>query len=330
MSAMRVGLAGVGIHGGRYAAHLLAEDVPGATLGAISRANVREGSLFALQNNVAYVADPRELATFPGLDAVVVCLPPDLHPDVALACLEAGRPVLVEKPLAPNGAQAARVVAAVEATGTPLMVAHTLRFDPLIVAMRREMAALGAIRMIAASQRFEPTSRGWIDTPGRGGTILNTGVHAFDLLRYLSGAEIVSVRADAARVVTTHTEDEFAAIVRLEPGGLLAVVDNARTTAGRSGRIEIVGERGQLRGDYVHRELILIEGRARRELGPIATAATVAEAMRAFVACLAAGLPMPVTAEDGAAAVRAVDAARASIPTRNGAISPCGNPRRIG
>lgn len=316
---MRFGLAGVGIHGGRYAAHLAAGDVPGVTLAAVSRASAREGSLTALQHNAAYVADPRELATFPGLDAVIVCLPPDLHPDVAIACLEAGRPVLVEKPLAPNGAEAARVVAAVERTGTPLMVAHTLRFDPLVVALRGEIAGLGAIRMIATSQRFEPTTRGWIDTPGRGGTILNTGVHAFDLLRYLSGAEIVSVHAEAARVVTTRTEDEFAAIVRLQPGGILATIDNARTTAGRTGRIEVACERGQVRGDYVHRELAVIVGRTRRELGPIPPAATVAEAMRAFAARLRDGKPMPVTARDGAAAVRAADAAHASIPTRNGA-----------
>jgi len=320
--AMRLGLAGLGVHGGRYASHLLAGDVPDTTLGAISRTNSREGSLFAVQNNVAFVADPRELATFPGLDAVVVCLPPDLHPDVAIACLEAGRPVLVEKPLAPSGAEAARVVAAAERTGTPVMVAQTLRFDPLIVALRRELATLGTLRMLALSQRFEPTSRSWIDTPGRGGAILNTGVHAFDLLRFLTGAEIVSVQANVARVVTTHTEDEFIAIVRLEPGRLLATVDNARTTAARSGRIEVVGERGQLRVDHIHREITRFEGRARRELGTIEAAPTLVLAMRAFVMALRRHAAMPVTVADGAAAVRAVDAAYASIPTRNGALSP--------
>ena len=319
---MRLGLAGLGLHGGRYAAHLLAGDVPGASLGAISRANHLEGALFALQNNAVYVADPRELATLPDLDGVVVCLPPDLHPDVAIACLEAGRPVLVEKPMARNGTEAARVVAAAERTGTPIMIAHTLRFDPLIVALRREVPTLGALRMLAVSQRFEPTSRAWIDTPGRGGVILNTGVHAFDLLRFLTGLEIVSVQADAARVTTSHTEDQFAAIVRLAPGGILAAVDNARTTDSRSGRIEIVGERAQLRADHIHREIVRLEGRTVCDLGPIEAAPTVALAMRAFVGALRGNAPMPVTAVDGAAAVGAVDAAYASIPTRNGAVFP--------
>src|SRR5262245_62498648 len=151
---VRFGLAGIGLHGGRYASHLLAGDVEGAGLRAVSRASAREGALFALRNDVSFVADPRELATLPGLDAVVVCLPPDLHPDVAVACLEAGRPVIVEKPLAPTVEQAERVVEAAERTGTPLLVAQTLRFDPLVIALRREAAALGAIRLVAINQRL--------------------------------------------------------------------------------------------------------------------------------------------------------------------------------
>jgi len=270
-------------------------------LGAISRADAREGSLFALQHGVAYVADPRDLATVPGIDAVVVCLPPDLHPQVAIACLEAGRPVLVEKPLAPDGESGEAVVRCAERTGTPLMVAHTLRFDPLIEAMRREIVSIGPLRAIAISQRFEPTRRRWIDTPGRGGVLLNTGVHAFDLLRHLSGAEAAEVHAIVTRTVTRETEDGFAAILRLEPGAILATVDNARTVEGRSGRVEVAGERGQLRGDHVHR------GR-RIDLGPIPARPTVAAALAAFTLALSRGEPMPVTAADGLAAVRLAEA----------------------
>ena len=302
---LRFGLAGVGIHGERYARHLLRSEIEGASLAAISRRDAREGSLFALQNNVAFVADPEELATLPGLDAVVVCLPPDLHAGVAIACLEAGRPVIVEKPLASTVADAERVVEAVARTGTPLMVAQTLRFDPLIAAMKREIASLGPIRVVSISQRFEPTTRGWIDTPGRGGAILNTGVHSFDLLRHLTGASIVSMEAIGGSVVTTRTEDQFAAIVRMEPGGILAVVENARTTGGRSGRIEIACERGQVHGDHIHRDLFRIERVRRTALGPVPAAPTVARALAAFVSCLSSRAPMPVTAEDGAAAVRA-------------------------
>ncbi|HJQ99939.1 MAG TPA: Gfo/Idh/MocA family oxidoreductase [Candidatus Polarisedimenticolaceae bacterium] len=321
---MRIGLAGVGIHGGRYATHLLAGDVSRASLGAISRSDEREGSLFALAHGIAYARDPRELATVPGIDAVVVCLPPDLHPDVAIACLEAGRPVLVEKPLAATVEAARRVVETARRTGTPIMVAHTLRFDGVVLAMRREAVSLGPLRTIAINQRLEPMQRPWIDTPGRGGMLLNTGVHAFDLLRFLTGSEIVEARALLARTVTRATEDGFAAAFRLEPGGILATVDNARTVAARSGRIEIAGERGQLRGDHIHRELSRIEGKALRNLGPIPETPTVPAALAAFTNALDTGAPMPVTVEDGLAAVEVACALKLT-----GTIDPADDPRPL-
>ena len=307
---MRIGLAGLGVHGARYAAHLLRGDVPGATLGAVSRADAREGSLFALANNVPFVADPRELAHVPGIDAVALCLPPDMHPEVALACLEAKRPVLVEKPLAPSADAAQAVVDAVKRTGTPLMVAHTMRFDPLVLAMARESVSLGPIRVLAINQRFEPKHRSWIDRPGPGGMLLNTGVHAFDLLRFLTGAEIVEGHSVVSRTVTRDTEDGFAAAFRLEPGGILATVDNSRAVEGRTGRIEIAAERGQLRGDHIHRDLIRIEGPHVRNLGPVPARPTVAAALDAFVTALRAGSPMPITAEDGLVAVRIAESLR--------------------
>jgi predicted dehydrogenase len=321
---VRVGLAGLGIHGGRYAAHLLAGDVPGVTLGAISRADAKEGALFALAKGIAFVHDPRELSTVPGIDAVVVCLPPDLHPEVAIACLEAGRPVLVEKPLAATVEAGRKVVEAARRTGTPIMVAHTMRFDAVVQAMRREAVSLGPLRVVAINQRFEPTTRPWIDTPGRGGMLLNTGVHAFDLLRFLTGAEIVEARAILTRTVTRDTEDGFAAALRLEPGGILATVDNSRTVTGRSGRIEIAGERGQLRGDHIHRELVRIEGPALRNLGPIPPRPTVPAAVAAFAHALRSGAPMPVTVEDGMTAVRIACALRLT-----GAIDPADDPRPL-
>ena len=321
---MRIGLAGLGIHGGRYATHLLSGDVPGVALGAVSRADAREGSLFALAHGVAYVKDPRELATVPGIDAVVVCLPPDLHAEVAIACLEAGRPVLVEKPLAATVKDGERVVETARRTGTPIMVAHTMRFDGVVLAMRREAVSLGALRTVAINQRFEPTHRPWIDTPGRGGMLLNTGVHAFDLLRFLTGSEIVEARALLTRTLTRDTEDGFAAAFRLEPGGILATVDNARTVAARSGRIEIAGDRGQLRGDHIHRELSRIEGKTVRNLGPVPPTPTIAAVLGAFTSALGNGAPMPVTAEDGLAAVRVACALRLT-----GAIDPADDPRPL-
>jgi myo-inositol 2-dehydrogenase/D-chiro-inositol 1-dehydrogenase len=308
LSVVRIGLAGVGLHGWRYANSLLEGTVRGAKLTAISRRDETRGRELADRFGVEHVGDPRELAVHPSVDAVVAVLPPDLHPPLALACLDAGRPVLVEKPLGPDRSAAADVVGRARETGTVLMVAHTLRYDAVVERVRREIPTLGPLRMIALNQRFEPTTRDWIDTPGRGGAMLNTGVHGFDLMRYLTGAEAVSVMAETEAVVTDRTEDEFACIVRLEPGGILATLDNARTTGGRSGRIEIAGERGQIRADHVLRTFARIEGRSETLEQPVAQRYTVDLTLEAFVGCVRGATPPPITASDGLAAVELVEA----------------------
>ena len=313
MAELRLGLIGAGIHGARYVEHLARGDVEGARLAALCRRDEAAGREMARAAGARYVREPEDVVADPEVDAIAVVVPPDLHPRIVGACLDAGRPVLVEKPLAASAAEAREMAARAERTGTFAMVAHTLRFDPLIRRMREEVASLGPLRVIALNQRFEPTDRPWIDEPGRGGAILNTGVHGFDLMRFLTGCEVVSIYAEAAAVVTRRTEDEVVAVMRLEPGGVLATLDNARTTQGRSGRIEIAGERGQLRGDHVHRDLHRLEGRHATSLGPIPPAATVAEALRAFVRAVARGEPPPITVHDGLAAVEIAEACRRSV-----------------
>jgi predicted dehydrogenase len=306
---LRLGLAGLGIHGSRYARHLLAGDVPGARLVAVSRRDEAAGRAFAAEHGLAWAPESVDLATLPDVDAVVVVLRPDLHEPVVLECLRAGRPVLVEKPMASDLAGARRIAGEVERTSVPLMVAQTLRFDPLVQRMREEAAGLGPLRVVALNQRFEPFHRDWIDDPGPGGIVLNTGVHGFDLIRWLSGAAVRSVLAESQRVLTSGTEDQFAAVLRLEPGGILATIDNSRATGGRTGRIELSAERGQLVGDHIHRSLWRVEGSRHTDLGPIAAEPTIPETLRRFVRCLVeeGGVP-EVTAADGLATLEIADA----------------------
>ena len=72
-------------------------------------------------------------------------------------------------------------------------------------------------RMIAINQRFEPQDRPWIDTPGRGGLILNTGVHGFDLMRHLTGLEPSEVWGVSHRAMTRRTEDTFTVVITRAP-----------------------------------------------------------------------------------------------------------------
>jgi myo-inositol 2-dehydrogenase/D-chiro-inositol 1-dehydrogenase len=117
------------------------------------------------------------------------------------------------------------------------------------------------------------------------------------------------VLCEAASAVTRSTEDQIVATFRMEPGGVLCVVDNSRATDGRSGRIEVVGERGQVAGDHVHRTLHRIAGRVATDLGSPAPVPTIVAALRVFVRSVREGVEPPITARDGLASVRMAEAA---------------------
>jgi len=306
---LRLAVAGLGVHGTRYAEHLLRGDVDGARLVAVSRADAARGAEFAARHGVAFVHDPADLVRRGEVDALVLCLPPDLHPPLALACLDAGKPVLVEKPLGADVAGATAVAQAVERSGGLCMVAHTLRFDPLVRALAHEIPGLGALRLISINQRGEPWDSGWSTTPGRGGVLRITGVHGFDLLRHLSGLEPRSIHVERAHARGRATEDQFVATVRFERPDVLGLIDNSRATESRSGRIEVVGQRAQVWGDHIHRTLVRVEGRSVTDLGPVPAEPTLPLVLSAFVACVREGSPPPVTAADGLAAVRLVESA---------------------
>ena len=309
---IRIGLAGLGVHGSRYAKHLLAGDVPGATLVAISRADGAAGRAFAAEHGVAFVADPAELPRLAEVDAVVSAVPPDLHRPIAHAAIESGRALLVEKPLAATLEDAEAIASAARRAGATVSVAHTQRFDPLFVALRERIPSLGALRVVAIDQRLDPGDRLWTDAPGRGGALRVTGVHAFDMARWLTGAETVSVVAESSAAPGRATEDTFAAVLRLEPGGIVVTIDNCHRSPGRSGRVTVAGAAGQLAVDHVARRFVRADASGEADLGPVAPQPTVVLCLRDFVEAVREGRSPAVSVEDGLAAVRIADAVRRS------------------
>jgi predicted dehydrogenase len=106
------------------------------------------------------VADWRDLLALPDLavDAVVVATPDRQHTEPALAFLERGLPLLLEKPMAPTEEEAAQIVAAAERAGVIVCVAHVLRYSPYTHVVKEAIAA-GAIGDVVSVEHLEPV--GW-------------------------------------------------------------------------------------------------------------------------------------------------------------------------
>jgi myo-inositol 2-dehydrogenase / D-chiro-inositol 1-dehydrogenase len=239
---------------------------------------------------------------------VIAVVPPTLHPEIARAAAAARKPLLVEKPLATTGAAACDVARTL--AGLPCLMAHTLRWNRVVAAIRERLPALGALRALFLNQRFEPSPLGWLDDPvvSGGGIILHTGVHSFDLVRHLTGREVTRVWCRSASAVTRRTEDNFLAQLELDGSEALVAVNGSRATGGRSGLIDAAGDAGQVVGDHALGFAYEVRGRERTPVALPAPAATVREALGSFAGLLLRGERPPVTPEDGARAVLIAEA----------------------
>jgi predicted dehydrogenase len=206
---------------------------PGAEL--VAAANWRRPSLdrLAERHGIARTTtDWRALAADPGVDAAVVGTPNALHAPQAIAFLEAGKHVLVEKPMAASLAEADAMVAAARRSGAFLMVAHCWRFHPDVRALRARVEAgeLGEIvktRSYGGHAGWGPS--GWFTDPvlAGGGALVDMGVHAIDTARYLLGdPEPARVCAAVGTRYGAYPVDDDAVLLLGWANGVTSVVES--------------------------------------------------------------------------------------------------------
>jgi predicted dehydrogenase len=312
--AIGFGIIGTGKHGARYLKHMV--DVPGLRLAAIARRDRAAGERQAADYGCRYHAAAEDLIADPAVEAVALVVPPTRTERFAVAAARAGKALLIEKPLAPTVAECRRIAEAVDRAGVTAMVAHTLRFNEVVQTLRAALPAIGPLHAIVLTQRFEVSTLPWLDrrVESGGGIVLHTGVHGFDLVRYLSGREAVRVAAVTNAVATRDTEDNFSATIELERG-VIASVSGSRATAGRSGSLELAGRDGQLVGDHIHGIAARLVGATRTELPRPAPVMTVPAAMQELAAAITAKRAPAISLADGAGAVAIAEACYRSFAT---------------
>lgn len=312
-----VGLLGLGKHGTRYLDHVR-RDVPGLKVVAISRKDESKGREQARDLGARFHADARGLAADPEVRGVISVAPPALNGDVVEACVSEGRALLIEKPFAVDAGTAFRLQERVEAAGIPCLVAQTLRYSSVVRTVQEWMPDLGRVSQLLLTQSFEPSRLDWLDDPvhSGGGNILHTGVHMFDLLRVLSGGDVVEASCHADRVFTERTEDSFSATFSMAgPDGLiLGGAAGSRATRSRAGQIRVVAEAGQILADHVHGTAVLFEGRGTVRTAEPTDVPTVRAVLEEF-ARVVEGVAPSITAAEGAAAVAVADACYRSAET---------------
>jgi predicted dehydrogenase len=188
-----MGVIGCGWAGGQHARAMraLADRVELCAIADVDAARAADRA--AAWQVPLWSDDWRSLLERTPLDAVSVCLPHRLHAPVAIAAAQAGRHVLVEKPLAPTLAEADAMIAAADRARVRLMVAENARFDAtfLRVAALVHAGALGEVFLVRISREHEMHAylreRPWFLEDPSAGIIYSGGIHDFELLRMLAG-----------------------------------------------------------------------------------------------------------------------------------------------
>jgi UDP-N-acetyl-2-amino-2-deoxyglucuronate dehydrogenase len=171
----------------------------------------------------------KDALALPDVEAVLICTPNALHAEQTLAALAAGRHVLVEKPMAENGADAARMAEAADRTGLVLAIGHTFRHSAPIRPVLDHAGEFGALRAIEVSTcvRWDGPQAPWWKhrTPEQGLILSLFAPHALDFVQlFMEGDDPVRVSVEAARHQTEWLGEDEAMILLRYPNQRMASV----------------------------------------------------------------------------------------------------------
>jgi predicted dehydrogenase len=320
---LRLGLAGLGSMGRNHLRILSARtDVVLAAVADPVAAALADATA---QTGAQGFAEPLAMIAEAELDAVVIAAPTTAHVPLALAAIERGIAVLVEKPLAATIDEGIRIVVAARASGVPVQVGHVERFNPAVLELGRliDDGWLSSVYSIA-SRRAGPFPARIRDV----GVTVDLATHDVDILSWIAGERPSRVYAETAQRIHATNEDLLFGLLHF-PSGATGMLDVNWLTPAKRRQLIVVGEEGMFELDYLTQRLTftratdttnprLIGGYAPTFEGevvelPVASTEPLAGELDAFVSVVRDGGRPVVDAEDGlwavAIAISLLDAA---------------------
>ena len=313
MSApLRLGLAGLGSMGRNHLRVI--SNHPDTILAAVADPTPEALEAAVAQTGAQGFADPLVMIATAELDGVVVAAPTTNHSALALAAIERGLPVLVEKPLAATVDDAIAIVSAARKRGVRIQVGHVERYNPAVLEMGRLLRAgwLSTIYAIT-SRRAGPFPDRIRDV----GVTVDLGTHDVDMLSWVAGERPVRVYAETSQRIHASHEDLTFGLMHF-PSGATGFMDVDWLTPAKRRSLVTVGEEGMFELDYLTQKLTftrsnverpqMIAGYATTFTGDVAEIPVVSiEPLRAqldeFVRVLRSGDKPYVDGEDGLWAV---------------------------
>jgi len=323
---LRIGLVGAGVMGQN---HLRVVGTrAGARLVAVS-----DPSTTALQDAVARTGatgfkNPVEMLEEADLDALIVATPTRTHAEIALAAIDQGIAVLVEKPIAATVDEGLEILIRSRARGVVVQVGHVERFNPAVLELDR------LLRDGWLSKVYSISSRRAGPFPARirdVGVTIDLATHDVDILSWIAGERPERVYAETARRIHAEHEDLLFGLLHFESGAT-GFLDVNWLSPTKRRQLHVVGEQGMFDLDYLTQRLTftrhpnlerpaLIGGYAPTFSGdvavlPVATGEPLAAELDAFLDAVRTGSRPVVDVEDGLWALAMADALLRSAAER--------------
>ena len=249
---LRFGILGCGVIGPHHAKAI--SGLESAKLVAVADVVPELAEELAGEYGCAHCSGLEEMLAGVDLDAVCVCTPSGMHADGAITALEAGKHVVIEKPVDVTLEAADRLIEVQRATGRRVAVVSQHRFDAATQAVHEALARGEFGRLTSGSAdvrwwRSQPyyDSGGWRGTweLDGGGVSINQAIHSIDLLQWLMG-RVVEVTAYTGLIAheRIEVEDTAVAILKFVNGALGTIVATTAAYPGLTTRIAVHGDRG--------------------------------------------------------------------------------------
>lgn len=279
-----------------------------------------------------------DLLADPEIDAVYIASPVICHARQAMAAADAGKHILIEKPLAVTAKKGEEVVRYCREKGVKIAAGFMMRFGTHVQEMKKAIAENKIGRVVSGYAQFTcwyPDMPGnWRQSKknGGGGCLMDMGVHCIDLMQYITGSKVTEVMAlNDTLSFEYEVEDSSTVLMRLENGCQCVVQSNFNIPdAAAKWRLEFFGEQGRLLGDNIIGQIdggtldtIFIEKQgaynAKQDTNEAYAQSIDAEfgnmyarEIASFSNSLINGIPVEVPAEDAVYVQEVVEAAYAS------------------
>jgi myo-inositol 2-dehydrogenase / D-chiro-inositol 1-dehydrogenase len=253
MNEVRVGLVGAGFMGEAHAACY--QQDPRVTLGRVAAGRAESAARFAARLGIPHHSGRwQDVIEDPAIDAVDIVAPNDLHAAVAIAAAQAGKAILIEKPLARSLDEADRVVETVGRRGVIAVYAENRRFCPALQRMHGAVTegCLGQPLLLGVTEMGSGPSHGawfWNAERAGGGALIDMGIHGLATTEWLMQDRVAYVQAMDARLrwgdrLGPGVEDTMLTLARFADGGMAQLACSWAYSGGLELRFELVGSLG--------------------------------------------------------------------------------------